>query len=72
MAQVPLAGDKGAIARRLQTLRNREHAGFEMHRIAAMAFLRGGSTSGMVATPVRWLSTPVSSIARDGAHNGEV
>ena len=32
----------------------------------------GGITSSMVATPVRWLSMPVSSMARDGEHSGEV
>jgi hypothetical protein len=31
----------------------------------------GGSTSSMVATPARWLSTPVSSMAREGEQSGE-
>ena len=35
-------------------------------------FSSGGSTSSIVETPVRWLSIPVSSIAREGEQRGEV
>jgi hypothetical protein len=58
MAEMPFAGGVGAITSATQ--------------YPGRPRCSGGSTSGMVETPVLCASTPVSSMARDGAHSGEL